>query len=99
MAKCTLSGTSEHTGVCRAVERSKEILNHVNQAVREAEDRHRLAEIHKRLDRTAFDKADHQVSGEFKVLLHFDKLFLTFIYLLIVKYQLNLMFCLFLIVI
>ena len=77
MAKCTSPKTSEYTGVCRAVERSKEILNHVNQAVREAEDRHRLAEIQKRLDRTAFDKADHQASGEFKV-LHFDQLFFRF---------------------
>lgn len=53
--------------VLRALERSKEILNYVNQAVREAEDQHRLADIQRKLDKTSFDKADHPMVAEFKV--------------------------------
>nr|XP_018910906.1 PREDICTED: rho guanine nucleotide exchange factor 11 isoform X3 [Bemisia tabaci] len=54
--------------VLRALERSKEILNYVNQAVREAEDQHRLADIQRKLDKTSFDKADHPMVAEFKSL-------------------------------
>ena len=57
--------------VLRALERSKEILNFVNQAVREAEDQHRLADIQRKLDKTSFDKADHPMVAEFKVLIIF----------------------------
>lgn len=50
----------------RAVERSKEILNYVNMAVKEAEDKARLHELQRRLDKTAFEKNDHPLATEFK---------------------------------
>ncbi|XP_075211643.1 rho guanine nucleotide exchange factor 2 isoform X3 [Lycorma delicatula] len=66
LAKYTASGTEEAESVLRAVERSKEILNFVDKAVKEAEDQHRLAEIQRRLDKTPFDKADNPLANEFK---------------------------------
>ncbi|BES88380.1 Regulator of G protein signalling-like domain [Nesidiocoris tenuis] len=49
-----------------AIERSKELLNHVDMAVKEAEDGHRLAEIQRRLDKSLFEKTDHPIAQEFK---------------------------------
>lgn len=54
--------------VKRAEERSREILSFVNAAVKEAEDQHRLAEIQRRLDKAPFDKVDHHMATEFKVI-------------------------------
>lgn len=56
----------EKAAVLRSLERSKEILSRVNQAVREAEDHQRLAEIQRTIDRSAFDKVDHPTVQEFK---------------------------------
>jgi len=67
LAKYTEEDTEELVSVLRAVERSKEILNHVNQAVREAEDYQRLADIQRRLEKSGFDKSDHPMAGECKV--------------------------------
>jgi hypothetical protein len=67
LAKYTEEDTEELVSVLRAVERSKEILNHVNQAVREAEDIQRLTEIQRRLDKSGFEKVEHPMAGEFKV--------------------------------
>jgi hypothetical protein len=67
LAKYTEEGTEELASVLRAVERCKEILNHVNQAVREAEDYQRLADIQRRLEKSGFDKLDHPMAGECKV--------------------------------
>ncbi|RZF41035.1 hypothetical protein LSTR_LSTR002667 [Laodelphax striatellus] len=66
LAKYTPNGTEEAAQVQRAVERSKEILNFVDKAVKEAEDQHRLAEIQRRLDKTPFDKADNPLASEFR---------------------------------
>lgn len=67
-APITPSGaTDELHKLKRAVERSKEILNYVNRAVKEAEDAGRLQDLQKRLDKTAFDKLDHPISMEFRV--------------------------------
>ncbi|XP_039278678.1 uncharacterized protein LOC111045203 [Nilaparvata lugens] len=67
LAKYTAAEDSEEAlAVARAVERSKEILNHVDKAVKEAEDQHRLAEIQRRLDKTPFDKADNPLANEFR---------------------------------
>ncbi|XP_053593711.1 rho guanine nucleotide exchange factor 11 isoform X3 [Microplitis demolitor] len=60
------SNEKEKAAVLRAVERSKEILSLVNQAVREAEDCQRLTEILRMIDRSAFDKFDHPAVQEFK---------------------------------
>lgn len=51
----------------RALERSKEILNYVNQAVKEAEDKARLQEMQKKLDLTNFVRFEHPISSEFRV--------------------------------
>jgi hypothetical protein len=67
LAKYTEEDTEELVSVLRAVERSKEILNNVNQAVREAEDIQRLTEIQRRLDKSGFEKVEHPMAGEFKV--------------------------------
>ncbi|XP_059480825.1 rho guanine nucleotide exchange factor 12 isoform X2 [Neocloeon triangulifer] len=57
---------SERAGVQRALERSKEIVNHVNASVKDAADQHRLHEIQRRLDKGSFEKADHSLAAEFK---------------------------------
>lgn len=66
LVKCTTS-EEELSHIKRAVERSKTILNHVNQAVREAENELRLSEIQKKLDASQFEKVDHPLSLEYKV--------------------------------
>ncbi|XP_025601965.2 rho guanine nucleotide exchange factor 11 isoform X3 [Athalia rosae] len=67
LAKYTpASNAKEKAAVLRSLERSKEVLNRVNQAVRDAEDYHRLAEIQRTMDRSAFDKFDHSTVNEFK---------------------------------
>ncbi|XP_015111917.1 rho guanine nucleotide exchange factor 12 isoform X6 [Diachasma alloeum] len=60
------SSERERAAVLRGLERSKEILSLVNQAVREAEDCQRLTEILRMIDRSAFDKFDHPTVQEFK---------------------------------
>lgn len=67
LVKLCDAGSEERAGVQRALDRSKEILNHVNQAVREAEDFYRLADIHKKLDKGQFDKSEHPMVSEFRV--------------------------------
>lgn len=64
--KCT-SNEEELLNIKRSFERSKIILNHVNQAVRVAEDELRLSGIQKKLDASPFEKVDHPLSVEFKV--------------------------------
>lgn len=66
LVKCT-SNEEELLNIKRAFERSKIILNHVNQAVREAEDQLRLSGIQKKLDASPFEKVDHPLSVDFKV--------------------------------
>lgn len=55
-SKLTPVDEKEVQAISIALESSKKILNHVNQEVRIAEDRHKLQMIQKRLDRSAFDK-------------------------------------------
>ncbi|XP_063236975.1 rho guanine nucleotide exchange factor 11-like isoform X2 [Bacillus rossius redtenbacheri] len=66
LAKHTEKDTEEYAGVLRALERSKVILNNVNQAKREAEDHQRLSDIQRRLDKSGFEKVDHPMAAEFK---------------------------------
>lgn len=54
----------EATAIQRALDSSRRILDHVNQAVRFAEDSHKLATIQKRLDKSSYDK---EANNEFKV--------------------------------
>lgn len=55
---------TEAQAIQRALDSSRRILDHVNQAVREAEDAHKLQTIQKRLDKSSYDK---EANNEFKV--------------------------------
>ncbi|KAK7081943.1 RhoGEF domain [Halocaridina rubra] len=56
----------EYKQISRALERAKEILAYVNQAVQEAENNHRLKEIQSRLDQSSLAKNKHGHSDELK---------------------------------
>lgn len=60
-------GTSEHEKLCRARDQCREILKFVNEAVRHAENRHRVEGYQKRLDTTSLDRASNPLAAEFKV--------------------------------
>lgn len=60
---------SELATVRKCLERSRQILNKVNQAIKEADNYNRLVDIQKRLDKSAFEKTDHPIANELKVLL------------------------------
>ncbi|XP_025265216.1 rho guanine nucleotide exchange factor 12 isoform X5 [Camponotus floridanus] len=60
------SNEKEKAAMLRSLERSKEILSRVNQAVKEADDHQRLTDIQRAIDRSAFDKFDHPTVQEFK---------------------------------
>lgn len=66
LVKCS-TNEEELSNINRSFERSKIILNFVNQTVREAEDGLRLSDIQKKLDATPFEKVDHTLSVEYKV--------------------------------
>lgn len=55
---------AEAIAIRKALDSSKRILDHVNQAVRHAEDAHKLQTIQKKLDKTNYEK---EASSEFKV--------------------------------
>lgn len=71
LAKYTQPRSEEMTLVRRCLERSREILNKVNQAIKEAENYNRLVDIQRRLDKSAFEKSDHAIANELRVLLMF----------------------------
>ena len=68
LAKYT-QARSELATVRKCLERSRQILNKVNQAIKEADNYNRLVDIQKRLDKSAFEKTDHPIANELKVLL------------------------------
>lgn len=51
----------------QAYNRSREILNYVNEAAKQAWSKFRLQEIQKHLDTSVFDKTEHAIVNEFKV--------------------------------
>lgn len=57
---------SEQQNLQQALERSKEILNHVNEAAKQAWGKARLEEIQKHMDTSQFDKVEHSIANEFK---------------------------------
>ena len=67
LTKCTQPRSEEMAQVRRCLDRSREILNKVNQAIREADNYNRLMDIQRRLDKSAFDKSDHPIANELKV--------------------------------
>lgn len=63
------ANTQELTDLQRAVDCSKEILVHVDSAIKEAENTHRLLDIQKKMDKSSFEKVvEHPVVQSFKVL-------------------------------
>ncbi|KAF6215352.1 hypothetical protein GE061_010104 [Apolygus lucorum] len=67
LAKYTLKeDEEEYSRLKIAIEKSKELANFVNMAVKEADDEHRLAEIQRKLDKSQFDKTEHHIAQEFK---------------------------------
>ena len=68
LAKYTIPRSEEMTVVRKCLERSREILNKVNQAIKEAENYNRLVDIQRRLDKSAFEKSDHPIANELKVI-------------------------------
>ncbi|NXJ86826.1 ARHGB factor, partial [Trogon melanurus] len=64
--KHTEAGTSEHEKLCRARDQCRDILRHVNEAVKRAENRHRLEGYQKRLDATSLERTSNPLAAEFK---------------------------------
>ncbi|XP_064107436.1 uncharacterized protein LOC135216228 isoform X5 [Macrobrachium nipponense] len=56
----------EYKQIARSLERSREILAYVNQAVQEAENNQRLSEIQRKLDQSSLTKNKHGHSDEFR---------------------------------
>ncbi|NXX13061.1 ARHGB factor, partial [Podargus strigoides] len=65
--KHTEAGTSEQEKLCRARDQCRDILKHVNEAVKRAENRHRLEGYQKRLDATSLERTSNPLAAEFKV--------------------------------
>ncbi|XP_035168823.1 rho guanine nucleotide exchange factor 11-like, partial [Oxyura jamaicensis] len=61
-------GTSEHEKLCRARDQCRDILKYVNEAVKQAENRHRLEGYQKRLDATSLERTSNPLAAEFKEL-------------------------------
>lgn len=66
VAKYSSPTSLEHARLLEAVNRSKNILAQVNRAVRDAENQHRLADLQRRLDKSAFDKVENNITHAFK---------------------------------
>ena len=80
LAKYTPKEHEDYEILKWSIDRSKEILNHVDKAVKEALDKHRLSDIQRRLDKTPLDKSDHPLAAEFKVSLRKILLIANFIF-------------------
>ncbi|XP_028838439.1 rho guanine nucleotide exchange factor 12 isoform X2 [Denticeps clupeoides] len=65
IAKCT-ENTEEKEKVRRAGECCRKILNHVNQAVKEAENKQRLEDYQRRLDLSSLKQSENTMIAEFK---------------------------------
>ncbi|XP_077985654.1 rho guanine nucleotide exchange factor 11-like isoform X3 [Glandiceps talaboti] len=64
--KYTDKKISDHSKLSRAKDCSKEILDHVNTAVKEAENQVRLRDIVKKTDRSPFEKSNDPIAVEFR---------------------------------
>uniref|UniRef100_A0A803TRL2 Rho guanine nucleotide exchange factor 11 n=1 Tax=Anolis carolinensis TaxID=28377 RepID=A0A803TRL2_ANOCA len=64
--KYTHGETSEHQKLCRARDQCREILRYVNEAVKRAENQHRLEAYQKRLDATSLERTSNPLAAEFK---------------------------------
>ncbi|NWI56134.1 ARHGB factor, partial [Calyptomena viridis] len=64
--KFTQAGSSEHEKLCRARDQCRDILRHVNEAVKRAENRHRLEGYQKRLDTSPLERTSNPLAAQFK---------------------------------
>ncbi|XP_044278537.1 rho guanine nucleotide exchange factor 11 isoform X2 [Varanus komodoensis] len=64
--KHTHGETPEHKKLCQARDQCREILRHVNEAVKRAENQHRLEAYQKRLDTTSLERTSNPLAAEFK---------------------------------
>uniref|UniRef100_A0A8D0G2Y5 Rho guanine nucleotide exchange factor 11 n=1 Tax=Sphenodon punctatus TaxID=8508 RepID=A0A8D0G2Y5_SPHPU len=64
--KHTDGATPEHEKLSRARDQCREILKSVNEAVKRAENRHRLEAYQKRLDATSLERTSNPLATEFK---------------------------------
>lgn len=67
LAKYSKNNLKEEKSLFRAVERSKEIVNRIDEAIKEAADEDLMADVQKRLDKSAFDKIEHPMCTDVKV--------------------------------
>ncbi|XP_030833965.1 interaptin isoform X2 [Strongylocentrotus purpuratus] len=66
LLKYTPAKSPEYERLGRALEKSKEILSYVNQAVKECENRWRLIDYDTRMDRTPLDKSNNPLVTDYK---------------------------------
>ncbi|NXG17366.1 ARHGB factor, partial [Grallaria varia] len=64
--KFTEAASSEHEKLCRARDQCRDILRNVNEAVKRAENRHRLEGYQKRLDTTPLERTSNPLAAQFK---------------------------------
>lgn len=63
--------TDDYAKLERALQCCKELLDHVNQAVREADNRHRLSEIKQKTDTSAYDRVTKVNPDEVNIFCNF----------------------------
>ncbi|XP_041470960.1 rho guanine nucleotide exchange factor 12-like isoform X1 [Lytechinus variegatus] len=66
LLKYTPPKSPEYERLGRALDKSKEILSYVNQAVKESENRFRLVDYDSRMDRTPLDKSNNPLVTDYK---------------------------------
>ncbi|XP_017695311.1 PREDICTED: rho guanine nucleotide exchange factor 11, partial [Lepidothrix coronata] len=64
--KFTEAGSPELEKLCRARDQCRDILRNVNEAVKRAENRHRLEGYQKRLDTTPLERTSNPLAAQFK---------------------------------
>ncbi|NXC25395.1 ARHGB factor, partial [Campylorhamphus procurvoides] len=64
--KFTEAASPEHEKLCRARDQCRDILRNVNEAVKRAENRHRLEAYQKRLDTTSLERTSNPLAAQFK---------------------------------
>ena len=64
---CVAANTEEHRKLQKAHECSKDILAHVNHYVQECENKQKLYDLQRRLDRRPIENSTHPTVSEYKV--------------------------------
>ncbi|NXB59938.1 ARHGB factor, partial [Struthidea cinerea] len=64
--KCTEAGSAEQEKLCRARDQCRDVLRFVDDAVRRAENRHRLRGYQRRLDTAALDRTSNPLAAQFR---------------------------------